>query len=214
MYEAEPFPLVRSPVVETPPLSGSFAPTAKRLGGLRAFQQELLGFGVISIVSLGIGLLVNGRRAHPLPLGYASAEERLGRIVARMSAATSVNPTPTPALRSWQNMGLDEFQEFVATRRGLVMDARAPTFYQAGHVPGALSLPREDFEKSYALIRASLERDHTKPVVVYCSETDCEDSELVAEALYRLGYPHLFVYKAGWEEWSRAGLPQEAGQGP
>ena len=96
-------------------------------------------------------------------------------------------------------------------QRCLSIDARPRGFYQMGHVPRAISLPREDFERSYAKLRPLLEQDRNKPVVVYCSEADCKDSELVAEALCRLGYLHLSVYKEGWEEWSRAGLPQETG---
>lgn len=200
MHEAEPFPLGNNPVAEMTLLSDLFAYGEKRPGGILAFRQELLGFGVMSVVSLGIGLLVNGWRAHPLPLGYASPKERLGQVVARMSASTPASPAQTPAPRSWRSMGLDELQELVTTRRGLVIDARPSAVYQAGHVPGALNLPREDFEKSYATLRPLLEQDRAKPVVVYCSESDCKDSELVAEALSRMGYQRLSVYKEGWEE--------------
>ena len=75
-------------------------------------------------------------------------------------------------------------------------------------------MPRENFEKVYPEVRALIEPVRDLEIVVYCSETDCRDSELVADALSRLGYHHLRVYKEGWEEWSRAGLPQARGQTP
>ena len=113
----------------------------------------------------------------------------------------------------WRFIGLDEFQEHVAAHQGWCIDARAPAFYQAGHVPGALNVPREDFEHGYTRVRPLLESAKETSIIVYCSDADCPDGELVAGALSRLGYRQLFVYKEGWEEWSRAGLPREVGRG-
>ena len=97
----------------------------------------------------------------------------------------------------------------VLAHKGVAVDARPEVFYRTGHVPGALNLPREDFEHGYAMVRASLEANRAQPIVVYCAEADCKDSELVANALSRLGFRHLRVYQGGWEEWLRAGLPTE-----
>ncbi len=179
---------------------------------MKTLRQDTFALGMLAAGSLGIGLLANGVRSHRLPLFYASPKERLGEVVTRMSTETPPDLLPLSIRGRWQNMGLDELQELVAARKGTCIDARAQTFYQAGHIPGAMNLPRENFEKSYARMRTVLEAAKTKPIVVYCSEADCKDSELVADALGRLGYPQLFVYKEGWEEWLRAGLPQEAKQ--
>lgn len=45
---------------------------------------------------------------------------------------------------------LEEFFEFV-DKDGLVLDTRSKIFYRLGHVPGAISLLRDDFENAYAV---------------------------------------------------------------
>ncbi len=164
------------------------------------------GFVLLAVVSFGIGLLFNGLRTHPLPLVYTTPESRLGRIAARISSA---HGSSVSTVGSWQNIELDAFQNLVSAHRGVAIDARPPSFYRAGHVPGALNLPREDFEQAYAETRATLASDKERAIVVYCAAADCRDSELVADTLSRLGYRRVFVYKEGWDEWLRAGLPQE-----
>ena len=164
------------------------------------------GLGILVAGSLGIGLTINGLRSRPLPLVYASPQQRLGEMVARMPAE------PSPA--GWRNISLGELEELVSAHRGRSIDARPEALYRSGHVPGALNIPRDDFERAYSVARAALEPAKERPVVVYCSEADCQDSELVAGTLGRLGYRHLYVYKEGWEEWSRAGLPQEPDRQP
>ena len=172
----------------------------------KAFRHDLNGFGLLAAGSLCIGLTVNALRTPSLALRYEPPRTRLGEIVARMPDAGFSNAASVDR----QPIGLDEFQALVLAHRGLAIDARSNAFYQAGHVPGALNLPRDDFEHNFPSVRAPLEANRARPIVVYCAEADCKDSELVAEALNRLGFRNVRVYKEGWEEWLRAGLPQEA----
>ncbi len=130
-----------------------------------------------------------------------------------MSAGSPLDHPQEAAPAPWHFIELDELQERVAAHHGRCIDARAPAFYQAGHIPGALNVPRESFERGYAKIRPLLESAKETPVIVYCSDADCPDGELVAGGLSHLGYRQLFVYKEGWEEWMRAGLPRDVGQG-
>lgn len=169
----------------------------------RAFGRDLAGFGVLATSSLGVGWALNALRARPLPLRYTPPEARLVETVARMPEAR-----PPGSAADWQPISLDEFQAMVSAHAGVSIDARPEAFYTAGHVPGALNLPRETFEKNFAAVRASLVANAGQPVVVYCDEADCQDGELVAGALNRLGFRNLRVFKEGWEEWVRAGLPQ------
>jgi rhodanese-related sulfurtransferase len=81
-------------------------------------------------------------------------------------------------------------------------------FYQFGHVPGALSLPRADFESAYAALRARLEKNRRRPIVVYCSDRSCEDSSAVRTALAKLGYTDVAVFHGGWAAWSAAHRPE------
>ena len=101
-------------------------------------------------------------------------------------------------------ISLPEFRDFVEHKKGVVLDVRPEIFHRLGHVPGALSLPREDFEKSYTRLRRQLEADKSQPIVLYCPGGSCEDSELVRNALVNLGYTRVGVFRGGWTAWTRA----------
>lgn len=159
---------------------------------------------VATFVSLVVGCLFNTLRAEPLPWVYASRAEVMDAAVARLSAEQ-----PAAMAESPHEIRLDDFQSFVAERQGLVVDTRARAFYDLARVPGAVSLPRGAFAGEYPRLREKLAAYKEQPVVVYCSGADCPDAQLVADALAKLGFRHLLIYTAGWEEWSQTGLPQE-----
>ena len=162
----------------------------------------------LAVAALGIGWTVNALRRQPLAWTYRSPAQRLRADVSHLQPPAPED-APSPA-----TMTLDAFQAFVAARRGLVIDARPAAFYRHGHVPGALNLPRETFAAEYAGQKTALEPRRTDGTAVYCSEEDCPDAELVAQALGRLGFRPLWVYRAGWEEWAQTGLPQEGAPPP
>ncbi len=167
--------------------------------------RDAAAFCALALGSLVIGLLFNLTRPHPLPLRYVSRENRLEFAVRRVDeSALPVLPAAAP-----REIDLEEFQRFATTHGGSVLDARAETFYHLGHVPGALNLSREAFERDYAALRPALVARKNQPMAVYCSGADCPDAGLVAEALRKLGYRNLLIYPEGWEQWSQAGLPQE-----
>ena len=166
---------------------------------------------LLAAISMGIGLAANAGRKQPLAWNYRSPTQRLNdavQTVKPMATETGSPATTFPIIE------LDEFQAFALEHKGTLIDARAMGFYTLGHVPGALSLPRESFAAGYDRLKDRLEASRTGEMVVYCSEADCPDAELVAGALARLGFQNLRVYKEGWEEWIRAGLPQEGNATP
>ena len=157
------------------------------------------------LISLVAGCLVNALRARPVPWTYASHAETMDAAVTSLSAGTAGQEGAPPA----QEIRLEDFQAFVTQHKGLVLDARPKVFYDLAHVPGAVSLPREAFAESYPRSREKFEGYKDRPEAVYCSGADCTDSQLVTDALTKLGYRHLLIYTSGWEEWSQTGLPQE-----
>ena len=179
--------------------------------------RDLLTIWMVATVCLGAGLVLNQFRDMPLPLVYVSKQRRMQQAVSTLAphsspVAADVGPTPahTPEFNGGsQIISLAEFRDFVQSKRGVVLDARPEIFHRLGHVPGALSLSRDEFESDYAKQRARLEPMRDEPVVVYCSSASCEDSQMVADALAKLGYRRVLVFKGGWDEWSQAGLPEE-----
>lgn len=177
----------------------------KRLGFL---LPNLFTFWIIATTSICVGLLLNQFRDKPLPLVYQSKQERLERAVSRVAA--SETPKQNSATVSFsQDLSLDEFRVFVKEKHGLILDARPEIFHRFGRVPGALSLPREDFEKSYARLKTKFEADKSQPIAVYCSNSFCEDSKLVRKALVSFGYSQVAVFQGGWAAWTQAGLAEE-----
>lgn len=175
------------------------------VGNIRSLVCDFFGVAILAIIALCLGYLVNRLRDKPLPLVYQYKAERIQQAVIHLSPKPQLPIVPVFN----QSLSLQEFREFVEKKQGLVLDARPELFHRIGHVPGARSLPRDDFENSYNHYKSVLEKDKTQPIVVYCADTSCEDSELVRQALVRLHYTHVAIFHGGWAEWQRAGLKEE-----
>jgi rhodanese-related sulfurtransferase len=78
--------------------------------------------------------------------------------------------------------------------------------YEEGHLPGAISIPAREIPGKAPLLL----RDKEAPIVTYCSGAQCSASEEAAEDLRSLGYNNVFEYKAGKEDWEKAGLPMQS----
>lgn len=174
----------------------------------RRVGSDLLGMLVLTAISLVVGCLVNVLRTRPLPWVYQSRAEAMESALNRV-ADTQPPVASTDAGEPTHEVRLDEFQSFVAEHKGIVLNARAASFYREAHVPGALNLPRESFADAYPALRPTLEPSKDKPIAIYCSGADCPDSQLLSDTLAKLGYRRLLIYTSGWEEWSQTGLPQE-----
>ena len=152
------------------------------------------------------GFVFNALRENSLPLMYASKAERLDAAVKRVSQAA----LPGNTAASYQPLDLATFRQMMeAHPNALIFDARPEVFHRLGHVPKALSLPCEEFESAYVKLRPQLERDKAQTILVYCNGGSCEDGEMVANALVKLGYTQVYLFRGGWNEWEEAKLPEE-----
>ena len=97
----------------------------------------------------------------------------------------------------------------------LILDARRSSVYREGHIAGARSLSVWEADADDKVRGLFAEgRDQSAPVVVYCSGGECEDSHMLAEKLYRVGFDDVLVYKDGFPDWQRRGLPVAKGDAP
>ena len=85
----------------------------------------------------------------------------------------------------------------------LMLDARDPAAYRAGHIPGALSLPLGEFAAAFAALEPRLRE--ARLLVLYCSDPNCGDSPELARRLWDRGLKNLLLYKGGMEDWSGRG---------
>jgi rhodanese-related sulfurtransferase len=88
-----------------------------------------------------------------------------------------------------------------ALARGLpgfaVLDVRSPEAFAAGHVPGAVSLPRRQIsEAALAAFQAGT------VLVVYCAGPHCNGADRAAAAVARLGRPvkKMIGGATGWRD--------------
>lgn len=93
----------------------------------------------------------------------------------------------------------------------LFLDARPRGFYEMEHIPGALSLPEDDFERAFAQLEPKLRSSFD--IVVYCSGYGCEASHNVTRELRKKGVAAV-ILNEGWPAWTDAGYPTRQGQQP
>jgi rhodanese-related sulfurtransferase len=105
------------------------------------------------------------------------------------------------------------FEEFFALQqsgKALIFDARPAFFYNLGHIPGAINLPKNHCDETIAAreseIKAALADG--KSLVVYCTSMTCPDARTVAIHISGFGYP-VKTFSGGWDRWKQAGMPVE-----
>ncbi|HJW09417.1 MAG TPA: rhodanese-like domain-containing protein [Holophagaceae bacterium] len=115
--------------------------------------------------------------------------------------------------------GISSDEAFEAFRLGLAFfDARRSEEFEAGHIPGAHSVPV--WEDGLPARLATLagrpgfpprKARLTTPIVVYCSGGACEDSHLLAEQLIPLGFGTILIYQDGFPDWQGKHRPVARG---
>jgi rhodanese-related sulfurtransferase len=85
-----------------------------------------------------------------------------------------------------------------------LVDVRPTDEYEAGHIPGAVSLPVSD------LRRRLRELPKNREVIAYCRGRYCVYSLDAVTVLRKLGYRARRAQE-GWPDWKAAGLPVEVG---
>jgi rhodanese-related sulfurtransferase len=93
-------------------------------------------------------------------------------------------------------------RRLVEDGRVTVLDVRPRAEYDAGHIPGALSLPLEDLEQRLAEIPTE------QPVVAYCRGPYCVLAVQAVELLRNRGFAARRMVD-GFPEWREDGLPVE-----
>ncbi len=92
----------------------------------------------------------------------------------------------------------------------VLVDARSPERYKAGHIPGAFLLPAYQTD---AYIFSFFKRYPPETTVItYCTGVDCSDSRVLAEELAAAGYKNLKIFAGGMDAWQENGYAIEKGR--
>ena len=105
--------------------------------------------------------------------------------------------------------------ELLHRRNALFLDARRSSVYAEGHIPGARSFPVWESDID-ARVKALFEEglDQRAPVVIYCSGGNCEDSHMLAQKLYMVGFDNVLIYRDGFPDWQKRRHPVATGENP
>ncbi len=154
------------------------------------------------------------------PSAGETARKALWLILAALILAVAVNllhPKRIPWVEDWANrveaqavaekvplVQLSDMLNFLRDGSRLFVDARPAEEYAKAHLPGAVSLPFQTLESSQVSMLSS-----DKPLVVYCSGPECDDSLLLALELRKLGRADAAVFIGGMELWQAELLSTE-----
>jgi rhodanese-related sulfurtransferase len=86
----------------------------------------------------------------------------------------------------------------------LIVDVRDMDDYEAGHIPGAVSIPRGVLEMNID----EHTTDEDRPIVLYCGGGS--RSALSALSLQEMGYKNALSLSGGFKGWSGEGRPIES----
>lgn len=84
-----------------------------------------------------------------------------------------------------------------------VLDVREPEEFAAGHLPGALNIPRGVLEFKVAAVPEL--QNSQQPLLVYCKTSG--RSALATHVLNQMGYAQAVSLAAGFDGWTQAGRP-------
>jgi rhodanese-related sulfurtransferase len=139
------------------------------------------------------------------------------------AAAAPANPASAPSARAfpphpekpWVEVSGEDVVALHRSGDVPFLDARRTSVYREGHIPGArpFSIWESDVDEKIKTFFAE-GHDPSTPIVVYCSGGECEDSHMLATKLHMAGFDNALVYKDGYPDWQKRGLPIHTGDAP
>ena len=136
------------------------------------------------------------QRATPAPNARIQNETLAISVLPTNTAPIDPPPGPnnTPAM-TWPQV-----KELAEKNQIVLVDAREPSAFEAGHVPNAVSLPTRLLRENIDNFMAEVPRD--KPIAGYCANPRCPLSRNLARALVeQYGYKDVRDVPGGYTEW-------------
>lgn len=117
----------------------------------------------------------------------------------------SIEPITLETLRK-------ELTDSRASDRVLLLDARSPREFAAGHIPMARSIPWERIGDTPKDMDARLDRYKLK--VVYGNDRGSAPARALTKRMLQAGYSNVKMFMGGLDEWTRAGYGVDKSEPP
>lgn len=151
---------------------------------------------IIVVLAIVLAFTYNAFSEKPLPLIPKTQEEMkisedifYGDFTATLESLNEYNVT------------YGQLKSIIGKEGFIIIDARRPEAYAEGHITNAVNIfPYSENPDDYFGQLVMLPRDKT--IIIYCDGGTCDLSHHVAEELINMGYPKVFLYRGGWEDWS------------
>ncbi|MDF0675540.1 MAG: rhodanese-like domain-containing protein [Nitrospira sp.] len=111
------------------------------------------------------------------------------------------------AQRQVKTIGMEEYRNLVENpSAAVIVDVREPHEYAAGHVPGAINIPRGLLEfKIWSHVGFPANTEMDRPLILQCQSGS--RASLAAQSLQGLGFTQTTAVVMNLDEWQKAGHP-------
>jgi len=133
-----------------------------------------------------------------------------------------IHPIKLEGIKTIATLEMVKFmRDKVNSGRGVIVDARLPSWYKAETIPSAINIPfivfekidRKKAEKIFKLLGMEVKNghwdfSHAKEIAVFCNGVWCDQSRRLIKPMIKLGYPKekIFWYRNGMQGWKLLGL--------
>ena len=159
--------------------------------------KDLLLIGVLGVFSISVSLLLRPDCERSSP--------------PRFTANNTVNEN-TDGEQGNPILSLNQLREHLAGESvPILIDTRKASTFRRGRIPGAISIPGNDFSNIYDLLQEQLEPHKSELVVVYCDSAWCGTAANVQSHLVARGFENVGIFLDGIRKWREEELPEERG---
>ena len=142
---------------------------------------------ILLIATLMVGLIIN--QFHPNGIRWAL-----------------LSPDFSHTTNSVEFINLPDAFSLIIDGQAIAIDVRETDAFEIDHLPGAISMPWQQFIRSPEIIS---QLDNEMTYIIYCFDPDCYEAKTFAGLLQKNGFRKTKVLYDGFSGWLEMGLPIE-----
>jgi len=122
----------------------------------------------------------------------------------------SSSPVAVDTFQDLRKISLDEAWSLYLNGKVVFLDTREHSWFQEGHLPGALNVPVGDVKAGLKKVQSLDKRGLY--LIAYCDGNECSVAAELARSLERYGVRSVKILVDGWFGWIGAGYYVEKGE--